>query len=156
MSYRICKSIEIENGHMLTKHPGKCRVPHGHTRKVEFVLEAEELDGNQMVCDFKIIKDAVGDWLDGFDHALCMNTADPAYQDFKQRYGVQVIGFDNQDPTTEIMARTIFDYAQQALAVYARHRDSSYRLAAGVRLLRVRVWETTSSWAEYEPCLKNA
>jgi len=149
MSYRICKSIEIENGHMLSKHPEVCRFPHGHTRRVEFVLEADELDENQMVCDFKIIRDAVGNWLDGYDHALCMNTADPAYQDFKARYGDRVIGFDNQDPTTELMARTIFDHTQQALAAYSRHSDSRYRLAYGVRLLRIRVWETTSSWAEY-------
>ena len=73
--FRISKSLEIENGHMLSKHPDKCRFPHGHSRRVEFVLEAEELDGNEMVCDFKIIKQAVGDWLDGLDHAICMNTA---------------------------------------------------------------------------------
>ena len=149
MPYRICKSIEIENGHMLSKHPDKCRFPHGHTRKVEFELEADELDENQMVCDFKIIKDAVGDWLDGFDHALCMNTADPAYQNFKARYGPRVIGFENQDPTTELLAKTVFDHAQQALAAYAKRCDGRYALAAGVRLTRVRVWETTSSWAEY-------
>jgi len=149
MSYRICKSIEIENGHLLTKHPDKCRFPHGHTRKVEFVLEADALDDNQMVCDFKIIRDVVGEWLDGFDHALCMNTADPAYQEFKTRYGERVIGFDNQDPTTELLARTIFDHTQQALTAYATQSNLRYRLAAGVRLLRVRVWETSSSWAEY-------
>ena len=149
MPYRICKTIEIENGHLLTKHPDKCRFPHGHTRKVEFVLEADELDENQMVCDFKIIRDVLGDWLDEFDHALCMNTTDPAYQDFKTRYGERVIGFDNQDPTTELLARTIFDHTQQALAAYATQSNLRYRLAAGVRLLRVRVWETSSSWAEY-------
>ena len=150
-AYRICKSLEVENGHMLSKHPDKCRFPHGHTRKVEFVIEADELDENEMVCDFKIVKEAVGEWLDTFDHALCMNTADPAYQEFKGRYGDRVIGFENQDPTTELMARTIFDHAAQALAAYAARGDTRYRLAAGVRLVRVRVWETTSSWAEYEP-----
>jgi len=149
MPYRICKTIEIENGHLLTKHPDKCRFPHGHTRKVEFVLEADELDENQMVCDFKIIRDVVGDWLDEFDHALCMNTADPAYEDFKARYGERVIGFDNQDPTTELLARTIFDHAQAALAAYATRSDLRYPLAATVRLVRLRVWETSSSWAEY-------
>jgi 6-pyruvoyltetrahydropterin/6-carboxytetrahydropterin synthase len=153
MPYRICKSLEVENGHMLTKHPDKCRFPHGHTRKVEFIIEADELDDNQMVCDFKIIKDAVGEWLDTFDHALCMNTADPAYADFKARYGDRVIGFENQDPTTELMARTIFDHASQSMIDYAARKDTRYRLAPGVRLVRVRVWETTSSWAEYEHTL---
>ena len=151
MPYRICKSLEIENGHMLSKHPDKCRFPHGHTRRVEFVLEAAELDANEMVCDFKIVRQAVGDWLDTFDHALCMNTADPAYQEFKTRYGARVIGFDNQDPTTEVMARTIFDHTAQALSDHAAHGDACYRLSAGVRLVRVRVWETSSAWAEYEP-----
>jgi len=148
--FRICKSLEIENGHMLSKHPDKCRFPHGHTRKVEFVLEADELDPNDMVCDFKIIKDALGEWLDTFDHAMCMNTADPAYPEFKARYGDRVIGFENKDPTTEMMARTIFDQATAALAAYAAGGGRKYPLSNGVRLVRVRVWETTSSWAEYE------
>jgi 6-pyruvoyltetrahydropterin/6-carboxytetrahydropterin synthase len=149
MPYRICKSLEIENGHMLSRHPDKCRFPHGHTRRVEFVLESADLDDHQMVCDFKIVKEAVGGWLDRFDHALCMNTADPAYADFKARYGERVIGFDNEDPTTEVMAKAIFDHTRAALAEYRKRPDTLYPLRDAVRLLRVRVWETTSSWAEY-------
>ena len=57
MSFRICKAFEIESGHMLSKHPDKCAFPHGHTRRVEFVLDADELDKNEMVCDFKIVKE---------------------------------------------------------------------------------------------------
>lgn len=148
--YRICKSIEIESGHMLSKHPDKCRFPHGHTRKVEFVLEAGELDANEMVCDFKIIKDAVGNWLDRFDHSLCMNTSDVAYWQFKERYGDRVIGFENADPTTELLAKTIFDHTTKALADYVAESATRYPLAKGVRLVRVRVWETSSAWAEYE------
>ena len=63
MPYRICKTFEVENGHMLSKHPDKCRFPHGHTRKIELVLEADALDGNDMVCDFKAVKEAVGEFL---------------------------------------------------------------------------------------------
>ena len=149
MPYRICKTIEIENGHMLSKHPDKCRFPHGHSRRVEFVLEADELDANEMVCDFKAVAAALGEWLQRFDHALCMNTADPAYEDFKKRYGERVIGFENRDPTTETMARAIHDHAARALAGYAASPDAHYPLRPGVRLVSVRVWETSSSWAEY-------
>ena len=117
------------------------------------MIEADELDDNQMVCDFKIIKEIVGEWLDRFDHAICMNTADPAYSDFKARYGEHVIGFDNQDPTTELLARTIFDHTENALAAYAQRTDTRYLLKPNVRLARVRVWETSSSWAEYEKSL---
>ncbi|MGD7653771.1 MAG: 6-pyruvoyl trahydropterin synthase family protein [Verrucomicrobiales bacterium] len=149
MVYRICKTLEVESGHMLTKHPDKCRFPHGHSRKVEFVLEAAELDAREMVCDFKIVKAAVGEWLDGFDHAMCMNTADPAYAEMKERYGERVIGFENEDPTTEVMAREIFLHTAAALERYGKDGDARYPLAEGVRLAKVRVWETSSSWAEY-------
>jgi 6-pyruvoyltetrahydropterin/6-carboxytetrahydropterin synthase len=149
MPYRICKSIEIENGHMLTKHPDKCRFPHGHTRKVEFVIEADDLDANEMVCDFKILSTIVGEWLQTFDHALCMNTSDPAYDDFKERYGERVIGFENRDPTTEVMAKLIFDHTTQALSGHASSPETRYPLQSGVRLVSVRVWETSTSWAEY-------
>lgn len=149
MPFRICKTIDIENGHMLSKHPDKCQFPHGHTRKVEFVIEAGDLDSNQMVCDFKIVKDAVGAWLDTFDHALCMNTNDPAYAEFKSRYGDRIIGFENQDPTTELMAKTFFDHTVETLASYAENPSTRYPLRPGVRLISVRVWETATSWAEY-------
>ncbi len=150
MPYRICKSLEIENGHMLSKHPDKCQFPHGHSRKVEFVIEADTLDSNEMVCDFKLIKELIGHWLESYDHALCMNTADPAYADFKARFGDRIIGFENQDPTTELMAKTIFDFTAAALKNASMQNGTTYPLRENVRLVRVRVWETSSSWAEYE------
>ena len=150
MPYRICKTIEIENGHMLTLHPDKCRFPHGHTRKIELVLEAEGLDGNGMVCDFKIVKDAVGDYLETFDHSLCVNTSDPMFTTLVNAYGDRIIPFSDTEPTTEVLAKTFFDACRDRLAEYGARSDSRYKFPTGVRLVRVRVWETSSSWAEYE------
>ncbi|MEI8339958.1 MAG: 6-carboxytetrahydropterin synthase [Verrucomicrobiota bacterium] len=150
MAYRICKTLEIENGHMLTHHPDKCRFPHGHSRKVEIVIEAGELDANGMVCDFKIVKEAVGEYLETFDHALCVNTQDPMFDTLKEAYGERVIGFKDIEPTTEILAKTFFDAIKKHLATYADRPDTRYQLRSGVRLVRLRVWETSSSWAEYE------
>ena len=76
---------------MLTHHPDKCRFPHGHSRKVEMVIEADELDAGGMVCDFKIVRDAVGDYLESFDHALCVNTRDPMFETLKAAYGDRII-----------------------------------------------------------------
>lgn len=147
--FRICKTLEIENGHMLARHPDACRFPHGHSRKVEIVLEAEELDANGMVCDFKIVKDAVGDFLDTFDHALCMNTEDPMYPTLKAAFGDRVIPFEKTEPTTEVLAKTFFDAIARGLATYASREGTRYTLRPEVRLASVRVWETSSSWAEY-------
>ena len=150
MSYRICKTLEIENGHMLSHHPDKCRFPHGHTRKVEIVIEAHDLDENGMVCDFKIVKEAVGEYLDTFDHALCMNTQDPMFSTFKKAYGERVIPFTDTEPTTEVLAKTFFDAIEKHLTVYSAKEGTRYKFRSNVRLIRVRVWETSSSWAEYQ------
>lgn len=149
MPYRICRIFEIENGHMLSKHPDKCRFPHGHTRKVECVLEAEKLDRRDMVCDFKVLKLALGEFLDTLDHAMCMNTEDPAYAEFKERYGARVIGYDNEDPTTEVIARDIFHHLEKALIDYRSTQDSDFPLDEAVHVVSVKVWETSHSWAEY-------
>lgn len=149
MSFRICKSFEIESGHMLSKHPDKCRFPHGHTRKVEFVLEADSLDQNEMVCDFKVVKELIYDFLESYDHAMCMNTADPEFARMKEVYGERVIGFQNIDPTTEVMAETIFRHFQKQLAAYAANPSQKYAIRPTVRLVSVKLWETSSSWAEF-------
>ena len=150
MPYRVCKTFEIENGHMLSKHPDKCKFPHGHSRRVECVLEADDLDDREMVCDFKLLKLILKDYLDQYDHAICMNTEDPAYSEFKKRYAERVIGFESVDPTTEIMAREIFRHLKKSLTEYrAGSSAPEYPLRDSVRLQKVRVWETSSSWAEY-------
>lgn len=147
MPYRIAKTFEIETGHLLSKHPEKCRFPHGHSRKVEVVLAAEALDANDMVCDFKAVKLALADFLSRWDHAFAINTADPQFAYFQQAYGERVVPFANTDPTSEVMAKTIFDELTRRLA--AGGANDGYVIGAQVRVERVRITETSSSWAEY-------
>jgi 6-pyruvoyltetrahydropterin/6-carboxytetrahydropterin synthase len=147
MPYRICKCFELESGHLLSKHPGKCRFPHGHSRRVEIVLTADQLDANDMVCDFKAVKLALGPFLDSWDHALAINTDDPHFSFYEEKHGARVIPFVHTDPTSEVMAKTIFDEFRRCLAAAARTGD--FAIPAAVKVERVRVTETSSSWAEY-------
>lgn len=151
MPYRICKSLEVENAHMLSKHPDNCQYPHGHSRRIEFIIESDKLDDNDMVCDFKIIKETVFDYIMSFDHAICLNSDDPNYEYFSKNFGDRVIRYESKDPTTEVIAKEIFDYCNKKLMEYSSNPDSKYPLTNNVRLVKVRVWETSSSWAEYEP-----
>lgn len=146
--FRICKTIELESGHLLSKHPGSCQFPHGHTRSVEMVFAAESLDENDMVVDFKAIKEMMEPFLEQFDHSLCMNTQDSHYELFRAVYGDRIIPFEKVDPTSESMAHAVFRYAKQALE-RASVGGFRYPVRVCVRLERVRVWETSSSWAEY-------
>jgi len=116
---------------------------------VEIILEADDLDENGMVCDFKAVSEAVGDYLATFDHALCMNTQDPMFAALKAAYGDQVIAFENLEPTTEVIAQTFFQEIRRRFSAHAMRLEAQYKLRSQVRLVRVRVWETSSSWAEY-------
>ena len=148
--YRVCKVFDIESGHMISKHPSRCRGPHGHTRKVELVLSADALNGMDMVVDFKWVKLAVGELLDRLDHALCVNTDDPLLPDVR-KVSKRVVEFDGADPTTEVMARYIFDHLSERINADETLGDDegTYRIDPNVRLERVRLWETATTWAEY-------
>ncbi len=151
MVYRVCKAFEVESGHMLSKHAGACRHPHGHSRRIEVVLASETLDANDMVCDFKAIRLALRDFVDRFDHALAINSADPLLEAVKKTSG-RVVVFEGEDPTTEVMARTVFEFLDgeiKAGRTYADEAGLAYGFPKGLRLERVRVGETSTSWAEY-------
>lgn len=149
MPYRICKTFEIENGHMLSKHPDLCKFPHGHSRKVEVVLEADSLDQNEMVCDFKALKASLNEYLKTLDHAICVNTQDKNFKQLKAAFGDRVVAFEAVDPTTEVMAKTIHDVVKRKLAAYAADPATRYPLRPSVRVVKIRLWETSCSWAEY-------
>jgi 6-pyruvoyltetrahydropterin/6-carboxytetrahydropterin synthase len=134
---------------MLSKHPDLCKFPHGHTRKVEFVIEAEALNQNDMVCDFKVLSETTCAYLKNFDHALCVNTEDPHFDQLEAAFGDRIVPFEGKDPTTEVLARTIFEEAKKRLAEYAARPEANYPVGHAVRLVSVRIWETSSSWAEY-------
>ncbi|MEI6235987.1 MAG: 6-carboxytetrahydropterin synthase [Planctomycetota bacterium] len=153
MPYRICKAFRVENAHMLMKHPEKCKYPHGHSRKVEVMLSGDELDAADMVCDFKAVKLAVGDFLDSFDHAICVNSNDPFLPALQALPGSRLIVYPDTDPTTEVMAKHIYDHIKAAITndiVYSTpNTHANYRIGKHVKLDRVRLWETVESWAEY-------
>ncbi|MGV6815442.1 MAG: 6-pyruvoyl trahydropterin synthase family protein [Phycisphaerales bacterium] len=152
MIYRVCKSFEIENGHMLSKHPGRCKLPHGHSRTVELVIASDHLDANDMVCDFKALKLAVEGYLDQYDHALMINSNDPFLEAIPEQYTARLIVLENEDPTTEVLARRIYEFVSAQIAAGGSWTDpagNEYTLPNHLILERVRVSETSSSWAEF-------
>lgn len=150
MPYRIAKSFTVESGHILSKHPGACRFPHGHSRTVEIILSSDSLDDHDMVCDFKALKQTVQDFVMKFDHSMALNTDDPRFKEYEAAYGERIIPVEKADPTSEVMARLIFDHVKEAYRKAALTPvDPSFPVRRAVRVERVRVTETASSWAEY-------
>jgi 6-pyruvoyltetrahydropterin/6-carboxytetrahydropterin synthase len=147
MPFRIAKTFTVESGHLLTKHPGACRFPHGHSRTVEVVLAADTLDARDMVCDFKALKHVIETAVARYDHSLALNTADPQFAALRAAYGDRIVPFERTDPTSEAMARLIFQEIRAALT--CPPSDPAYPIRPALRLERVRLTETASSWAEY-------
>ena len=149
--YRICKQFEIQAAHVLSKHPGPCRYPHGHTYRVEVTVAADALDEKDMVCDFHAVKLVVQEYLDRLDHAFLLNSADAGTCRAQAENPRKVI-FENCDPSTEVLAREIFKHVKDRLRQGTVENSTGIRFTLNprARLEKVRVWETSSAWAEYQ------
>jgi 6-pyruvoyltetrahydropterin/6-carboxytetrahydropterin synthase len=149
--FRIAKTFEVEYGHRLSKHPEKCRFPHGHSLRIEVVARGRELNEQDMVCDYKALKMIVVDVVERLDHAMALNSSDPQLEGLAA-IGDRVLLFDDCDPTTEVVVRWIFEQIAERISADGTVQTpsgASYEIPVGLELERVRVWETSTSWGEY-------
>ncbi|AJD05422.1 6-pyruvoyl trahydropterin synthase family protein [Campylobacter lari] len=70
----IRKMFEFENAHIVRFCSSKrCKTSiHGHSYKVEILLESKYLDNAGMVYDFGLLKDEIKQIIDSFDHAITL------------------------------------------------------------------------------------
>lgn len=130
--FSVVKQIDFCYGHRLLDYNGKCAHPHGHNGLAEIEFSAEQLDARGMVIDFVDIKVEVKKFLDNeLDHRMILRKDDPLVAVLQKMHEPMFLMEAN--PTAENIAKVIFDYAQ------------SRRLP--VRM--VRLWESSSSYAEY-------
>lgn len=119
--YKIMAESSFSAAHLLLKHPGKCSSLHGHNWRVQAVVGAETLDEQGMVVDFAVLKKALGELCDRFDHRMVN----------------EIAPFDRIPPTAENFAKLFFD---ELVARVGTNR---------VQVLAVRIWETERNVAEY-------
>jgi 6-pyruvoyltetrahydropterin/6-carboxytetrahydropterin synthase len=130
--YSVTKCIDFCYGHRLLDYDGVCKHPHGHNAVAEIEVRSRTLDARNMVCDFSDIKGVVKGWIDKeLDHRMLLRSDDPLVQPLQQ-LGEPIYLLDS-NPTVERIARLIFEYAA----------------AQGLPVVRVKVWETPTSFAEY-------
>ncbi|AOY01352.1 6-carboxytetrahydropterin synthase [Jeongeupia sp. USM3] len=106
----IRKLFKFENAHIVRNcSSDRCRRSiHGHSYKVEVLLEAHALDHGQMVYDFGLMKGTIKDVIDAFDHAVCFwDKDDPDYIALCQRFSARWISLP-VSPSAEQFARLFF------------------------------------------------
>jgi len=111
--YEISVSTSFAASHHLVGYNGECARDHGHNWKAEAVVAAGGLDDVGIAIDFKAVKKLLEEITEPFDHRN-LNELPP---------------FNQKNPTSENLAAWIYGELEK-------------RLPAGVRPLRVRVWET--------------
>jgi 6-pyruvoyltetrahydropterin/6-carboxytetrahydropterin synthase len=130
--YSVTKRIEFCYGHRLLDYDGICKHPHGHNAVAEIEVRTATLDNRNMVCDFSDIKRVVKGWIDReLDHKMILRQDDPLVEAL-QALGEPIFLLDS-NPTVERIARLIYDQAS----------------SQGFPVVRVKVWETPTSFAEY-------
>jgi|TARA_B100000809_G_scaffold263722_1_gene317689 6-pyruvoyltetrahydropterin/6-carboxytetrahydropterin synthase len=132
--YSVIKRIDFCYGHRLLDYEGICKHPHGHNAVAEIEIRTSALDKRSMVYDFGDVKRIVKGWIDQeIDHKMILREDDPLVEPLRQ-LGEPVFLVES-NPTVERIARLIFENVQNV----------------GLPVVRVKVWETPTSSATYEP-----
>lgn len=118
--YALTVRSSFAAAHLLREYEGNCERLHGHNWRIEATVESEELDARGMALDFREMKSALHDILSRLDH----------------KYLNEIPPFDGRNPSSENIARYIFD-------------EMEGKIPAPARLARVVVWESDDARAEF-------
>lgn len=115
--YEIKVESSFSAAHNLRNYHGKCESLHGHNWRVEAVFAYRSLGKDGMAVDFKDVKILLKNILEKFDHSY-LNELDC---------------FKKLNPTSENVARLIYDYIKK------KNRNIEF----------ISVWENDTSCATY-------
>lgn len=126
----VTKQYHFEAAHFLPDHDGKCKRMHGHSYRVEVTVTGPvitEGPKSGMVMDFSDLDAIMDPLIASVDHQV-----------------LNEVGSLFQPPTAEKLVLLFADSLQSNLAW-----DAPMRAAVGLRVTRVRVWETERGSAEW-------
>ncbi|HDP5827253.1 TPA: 6-carboxytetrahydropterin synthase QueD [Staphylococcus aureus] len=124
--YELNKDMNFAAAHFIDhESAGKCQNVHGHTYFANVTIVGNDLQDNGFLVNFQELKQLVhGE----YDHTL-MNNND----------------FNNEEPSTEVVAKTIYKNIEQALKKYDNDP----------KVLQVIVRETPTSYVTYKENYKD-
>ncbi len=114
----IRKLFKFENAHIVRDcSTQRCSENiHGHSYKIEVLLESNYLDNGQMVYDFGLTKLYIKELIDSFDHAITLWSGDnKAYVADMKKYSNRWVELP-VSPSAEQFSRVIFLLVERVLA----------------------------------------
>ncbi len=119
--YEISVETDFDAAHALRGYQGKCENLHGHRFRVAATIRASRLNEIGLAYDFTVLKKQLGEIVGKFDHTS-LNDTPP---------------FDKINPSSENIATTVYNQMKSRLS------------GTPVSLVKVEVWESPTSRAEY-------
>lgn len=102
--FEVKVETHFSSAHHLLNYKGKCENQHGHNWKVEVTARGNELDGSNILIDFKVLKSVVNEIMDYLDH-----------KDLNE-----LNEFKNQSPSSEYIAKYIYFKAKEKISSISR------------------------------------
>ncbi len=118
MRVKVCKSFSFDAAHYLPNYEGKCKNLHGHTWKLEVGVSGYAGGTTGMVIDFGELKEVVN-------------------REVISRLDHTLLNERVDNPTCE----NLLGWIWKALTLWFPHEG-------GIKLERLRLWETPDSYAE--------
>ena len=121
--YEVTIIKSFSAAHILSEIGGKCEELHGHNFKVEITVAAGELNSTGLLIDFRFLKKVLGEILEDIDHKH-LNT---------------LISFSDINPSAENISKYIYEKMKLKVKM------------AGVKVVRVKIWESENAAVTYIP-----
>ena len=141
----IRKLFKFENAHIVRGcSTRKCSENiHGHSYKVEVLLESNYLDDGQMVYDFGLTKLYIKELIDAFDHSITLWSEDnPSYIKDMKKHSSRWVELP-VSPSAEQFSRVIYLMVERVLACTGMVNGEK-----NVTLSSIIVHETETGYAQ--------
>ena len=141
----IRKLFKFENAHIVRDcSTQRCSENiHGHSYKVEVLLESNYLDNGQMVYDFGLTKLYIKELIDSFDHAITLWSKDErSYIDAMKKHSNRWVELP-VSPSAEQFSRVIYLMVERVLACTDMQNGEKE-----VKLHSIIVHETETGYAQ--------
>lgn len=141
----IRKLFKFENAHIVRDcTTQRCSENiHGHSYKIEVLLESNYLDDGQMVYDFGLTKRYIKELIDSFDHAITLwSKDDAAYVEAMKTYSNRWVELP-VSPSAEQFSRVIYLMVERVLACTDMQNGERE-----VKLHSIIVHETETGYAQ--------
>jgi len=141
----IRKLFKFENAHIVRGcSTRKCSENiHGHSYKVEVLLESNYLDHGQMVYDFGLTKRYIKELIDAFDHSITLWSEDnPSYIKDMKKHSSRWVELP-VSPSAEQFSRVIYLMVERVLACTGMVNGEK-----NVTLSSIIVHETETGYAQ--------